>query len=363
MGKRVDPFDVGEEKIDYNKLIKDFGTESISKVKNLPKGISAFEKDLVFSHRDFDKFMDAVKKGKKVAILTGANASGSLHFGHKLTFDSVIEMQKKYKIPVYIPISDDESYVFDKVKNQKDGLKNARLIAAQMIALGFDMKLTKMFIHQQYTDIYNFAIKLSKKTTNSTIKAIYGFNDSRNAGEFFYPIIQSADILCPQLDVFGGKKHVMVPIGIDQDPHVRLSRDLAHKLDLIKPATYHMKFLSSLQGGGKMSKSKEGSAISLSDDPSKAKKAIMKAFSGGRDNVEEQRKKGGQPEKCVVYEYLEKFFEDKKEIKKRFEKCTKGKLLCGECKKDLAKFTEKYLKTFQAKVKKAEKNVDKYLIK
>ncbi|MBR9682076.1 MAG: tryptophan--tRNA ligase [Candidatus Aenigmarchaeota archaeon] len=364
MAKRLSPFETSEEEsIDYNKLIKEFGTQPISTVKNIPKGIKAFDDGYIFSHRDFDKFMKDVKSKKDVAILTGFNASGSIHLGHKLTFDVVVELQKKYNIPVYIPISDDESYIFEKIDNQEVGMKNARLIAAQMVALGFDMKRTKIFIHQEYTDIYNFVIKLSKKVTLSTIKAIYGFNDSTSAGKMFYPVIQAADILLPQLDKFGGKKSVLVPVGIDQDPHVRLSRDLAAKFGLNKPATIHMKYLSSLRGGPKMSKSLPGSAIFLNEDPKKAAKFCMQALTGGRDTVEEQKKKGGEADKCVVYHYLKVFFEDKKESTKRHKNCYGGKLLCGECKKCLAKDVEIYLKDFQSKVKKAEKNIDKYLIK
>ena len=363
MEKRLNPFETNDdEKIDYDKLIKEFGTNPISTVKNLPKGIRAFDKGIVFSHRDFDLFMKDVEAKKDVAILTGFNASGSIHLGHKQTFDAVIELQKKYKLPVYIPISDDESYVFEKVENQEAGLKNARLIAAQMIALGFDMKLTKMFIHQEYTDIYNLAIKLSRKCTMSTIKAIYGFDDSTNSGKLFYPIIQAADILFPQLDRFGGKKSVLVPIGIDQDPHMRLARDLAAKFDMVKPSAIHMKYLSSLRGGPKMSKSIPGSAIFLNEDPKTAAKYCMNALTGGRETVEEQKKFGGEPQRCIVYEYLKTFFDDDKESIERFKKCKGGKLMCGECKKVLAEAVEKYLQDFQAKVKAAEKTLDKNLI-
>jgi tryptophanyl-tRNA synthetase len=290
-------------------------------------------------------------------ILTGFNASGSIHLGHKLTFDTVIFLQKKYKIPVYIPISDDESYVTKKIKDQKQGMKNALLIAKQMLALGFDKKLTKIFIHQQHTKFYNFAIKLSTKTTLSEVKAIYGFNDSTNPGLMFYPIIQAADILYPEH--LHGKSHVLVPIGIDQDPHVRLSRDIAAKVGLIKPSTIHLKYLHGLKGG-KMSASKPGSAIFLNEDPKKARKYIMSAFTGGRDTIEEQKKVGGQPKICIVFEYLDTFFP--KEAKKVKQECKKSKLTCGDCKKILADLVEKYLKDFQSKVKKEEKNLKKVLL-
>ncbi len=285
---KLTPFEAGGKEIDYEKLIKEFGTKPISSIKNLPN-LKAFKKGIVFSHRDFDKYLDAIRKKKKVSILTGFNASGSIHLGHKRTFDVVIDLQKKYKIPVYIPISDDESYVFRKIKDQKEGLKNARLIAKQMIALGFDKKLTKMYIHQEYTEIYNLAIKLSRPTL-SEIKAIYGFSNSTNSGALFYPIIQAADIFLPQELL--GKHHTLVPVGIDQDPHVRLSRDIAEKFGYIKPATINTKYLQGLKGG-KMSVSVPGNSISLDEKPDKAVKYIMNALTGGRETIVEQKKLGG----------------------------------------------------------------------
>lgn len=360
---RLTPFDAGEEEIDYEKLIKEFGTQPISTVnaKEL-NDINGFRNGIVFSHRDFDKFLAAIKRKEDVAILTGINASGSLHLGHKLTFDIVRDLQKKFNIPVFIPISDDESYVCDKIKDQKEGLKNSKLIASQMIALGFDMKMTKIFIHQQYTKIYNLAVKLSRGATLSTIKAIYGFDDSTNAGLMFYPCIQAADILLPELEGFGGKKPVLVPIGIDQDPHVRLSRDLAEKFGYVKPSTIHVKYLSGLRGG-KMSKSREGSTIFLDEKPEIAAKYCMNALTGGQATIEEQKKLGGNPEKCVVFEYLSAMFYDDRQIEQLKERCKSGKIMCGECKKILADNIKKFLTDFQANVKKAEGQVDKHLIK
>ncbi|MCS7109437.1 MAG: tryptophan--tRNA ligase, partial [Candidatus Micrarchaeota archaeon] len=242
----IDPFDVSDEQINYQKLIDEFGTQPISSVANIPK-IKAFRRGFVFSHRDFDKYLSAIQNREKASIITGVNASGSLHLGHKWTMDLVIDIQKEYNLPVLLTISDDEAYVTGKVKNQKEGLENAKLIAAQLLALGFDPKKTKILVHQQYTKIYNLAIKLSRHCTMSEIKAIYGFDLSKNPGQWFYPVIQAADILLPQeLD---GPHYVLVPIAIDQDPHLRLARDIAERVGLIKPATIHMRFLRSLKGG------------------------------------------------------------------------------------------------------------------
>ncbi|MEM4589731.1 MAG: tryptophan--tRNA ligase [Candidatus Micrarchaeia archaeon] len=359
--QHIDPFDVSDEEINYQKLIEEFGTQPISTIKKLPN-YKAFRRGFVFSHRDFDKFLSAIEKGDKASIITGVNASGSLHLGHKWTMDLVVALQKEYNLPVLLTISDDEAYVTGKTKDQKESLENAKLIAAQLLALGFDPKKTRILIHQQYTKIYNLAIKLSRHCTMNEIKAIYGFDMSKNPGQWFYPVVQAADILLPQ--ELEGPHHVLVPIAIDQDPHLRLARDIADRAGFIKPATVHMRFLRGLKGGSKMSKSKPGSAIFLDEDPKKAAKLCMQALTGGQPTVEEQRKYGGDPEKSVVIEYLgAHFIESDSEFQKLKDDYRAGKILDGETKQLLAFHVEKYLNEFQPKVKKYLESIDDYLMK
>jgi tryptophanyl-tRNA synthetase len=246
--------------------------------------------------------------------------------------------------------------------SQEESLKNAKLISAQLLALGFDPKLTKILVHQQYTKIYNLAIKLAPRCTMSEIKAIYGFEMSKNPGQWFYPVIQAADILLPQ--ELKGKHQVLVPIAIDQDPHLRLARDIADRAGYVKPATIHMRFLRGLKGGSKMSKSKPGSAIFLDEDPKKAAKLCMQALTGGQPTVEEQRKYGGDPDKSVVIEYLgAHFIDDDNEFNKLVEDYRAGKILDGETKQLLAKHVENFLIDFQPKVKKYLEKIDDYLMK
>ena len=153
---------------DNQKLVERFGAKKISSLKDVPD-FYAFKRGLIYSHRDFDKFYAALKKGEKCAIVSGVNASGTLHLGHKVVFDTNLYFQKKYGVPVYIPISDDESYVSGKIKDQKEALKFSMKLAKEMLAYGFDPKKTFIIIDQIYTNIYNLAIKLSKRVTLSEI--------------------------------------------------------------------------------------------------------------------------------------------------------------------------------------------------
>src|SRR3989344_1002218 len=106
------------ESVDNKKLIEEFGAQPIENLKEKPD-FYTFNSGVLASHRDFDKFFSALKKGEKCAIVSGVNASGTLHLGHKAVFDTNLFFQKKYGLSVYIPISDDESYVSGKVESQE----------------------------------------------------------------------------------------------------------------------------------------------------------------------------------------------------------------------------------------------------
>lgn len=340
-------------------LAEKFGAELISNLKDKPD-FYTFNKGIIYSHRDFDKFFAALKRREKCAIVSGFNASGSIHLGHKPVFDTNLFFQKKYGLPVFIPISDDESYVTGKVKDQKEALKNSLELAKEILAYGFDPEKTYFIIDQIYTNIYNLAIKLSKKVTLSEIKTSYGYKAEDNPGIYFYPAVQSAHILFPQ-EKFG-IKNVLVPIGPDEDTHIRISRDIAGRAKYNKPAILHARFFPGLDGE-KMSKSRNN-AIFLSDDEKTIRKKVNKAYSGGGVTAEEHRKQGGKPEKDVAVFYLINLFLDKKQSDKIIKEYRKGKLLSKDVKEMLADKIVKFVKDFQLKLKKINpRDIDKCILK
>jgi len=347
------------ESVDNKKLIEEFGAQPIENLKEKPD-FYTFNSGVLASHRDFDKFFSALKKGEKCAIVSGVNASGTLHLGHKAVFDTNLFFQKKYDIPIFIPISDDESYVSGKVKTQEEALQNSMKLAKEMLAYGFDPKKTYFIIDQIYTNIYNLAIKLSKKVTLSEIKSTYGYQNEDNPGLYFYPTVQSAHILLPEEKY--GIKNVIVPIGPDEDAHIRICRDLAAKFNYNKPSILHSKFLPGTDGA-KMSKSK-GNAIFLNDDEKAIRKKIASAFSGGQKTIEEHKKLGGNPDVDVSCIYLKYLFLNEKESKKLFDDYRKGKLLTSEVKKIFADKVVSFIKEFQNNLKKvSDKNVEKSILR
>ena len=340
-------------------LVSKFGAGLVSSLKDKPD-FYTFNNNLIHSHRDFDKFFSAIKKGEKCAIVSGFNASGTIHFGHKAIFDTNLFFQKKYDIPVFIPISDDESYVTGKVKSQEEALKNSLALAQELLAYGFNPKKTYFIIDQIYTSIYNLAIKLSRRVTLSEIKASYGYKLEDNPGLFFYPVVQSAHILLPQEEF--GIKNVLVPIGPDEDTHIRICRDIASRAGYVKPAVLHSRFFPGINGE-KMSKSRYN-AVFLKDEEKSVRKKVNRAYSGGAATAEEHRKHGGKPEQDVSIFYLKNLFLADKDSQILIKKYKEGKILSGEVKKMLADEMIKFVKKFQSSINKVtQSDLDKTILK
>ena len=115
---------------------------------------------------------------------------------------------------------------------------------------------------------------------------------------------------------------------------------------------------------GKMSASEEQTAIFTTDSAKTVQTKINKyAFSGGQDTVEEHRKKGGNPDIDIPYQWLTFFEKDDKKLKEIREDYTSGKLLTGELKAILIEKINTFLKEHQKKREKAKNAVDKFIFK
>ncbi len=425
---------------DYAKLRDEFGIEEFTDQlwKDLPHPHKLLRRGVVFGHRDFQLIHEAVKQKKPWAILTGLMPSGKMHLGHKMVIDEVIYYQS-IGADIFIAVADIEAFATRgyTLEETKDFALNEYI--PNYIALGLKPEKCRIYFQSKHQDVKDLAYILGKKTNWSQMLATYGFNGSSNMTHIFSPLVQTGDILHVQLEKFGGIRPTLVPVGVDQDPHMRLSRDIAQahrlynitvtkdkkigvfvkvdeninklldnaektlhslkfkklkritdykaiyiedaekqdiqhideQLALTEPkfggygflqpsATFH-RFITGLTGE-KMSSSKPESAIFLTDEPKVAIKKIMHAKTGGAVSLEEQKKHGGNPDECVVYElFLYHLIEDDKELQDIYQTCKSGKRMCGTCKKYASQLTEKFLVDIQKKRKTAKDKMDKYL--
>ena len=363
----VTPWDVTGE-VDYDRLIKEFGTSLLSQniLSKLRSPHSLLKRGLYFSHRDFDLWLADAQSGKKVSILTGRGPSEKMHLGHLIPFLLAKSLQDAYNCNVYIPISEDEKFFVKKTLSFKDAKSFAEDNLLDILALGFRQSRTFVIKDFSYPHLYPQASQIAKLLTYSEAKAVFGLKPETNLGWTFYPAVQAAHILLPQF--IEGAHKTLVPVGIDQDPFIRLTRDIAthSSLNFTKPEAIHSKFLPSLKGGAKMSSSdEENSLIYLSDSPEEIKKKINKyAFSGGKDTIEEHRKHGGNPDIDISFQYLKYLFEDDDKKLAKIEKDYRsGKLLSGELKTIAIEKINAFLKEHQVQREKAKKHVSEFMLK
>ncbi len=344
----INPIEV-KGKIDYNALIKDFGTQLITneliekfeKITNT-KAHYWIKRGLFFSHRELDIFLDKYAKGEEIFIYTGRGpTSESLHIGHLIPFMFTKYLQDTFKCKVIIQIADDEKYYFKDLSIEKIK-KFAENNIKDILACGFDLDNTYFFFNRDYrlkTQKYEIFVSEMKKYVNmKTIQKIFGFDDNTNVGCYDWIFYQTASAFWKSFpDVFKKEAYCLVTYAIDQDPYFRLARDISHKFNLPKPTSIISKFIPPLTGiEGKMSSSINSDAsIFINDSENIIKKKIKKyAFSGGGGNgsLEEHQKFGGNIDKDISYQYLLYFENDDNKLNEIKEKFSSGIMTCAEIK-------------------------------
>jgi len=358
----VTPWEV-EGKVDYDKLIEKFGTRRIDRelkerIRKLAGDLHVMlRRDVFFSHRDLDLVLSDFEQGKGFFTYTGRGPSGPMHIGHILPFYFTKWIQDRFKVNVYIEITDDEKFWVKRKLSYEDTQKWSYENILDIIAVGFDPDRTFIFQDTEFiANIYPMAVKVARKINFSLARAVFGFTEQNNIGIIFFPALQI-------IPTFFEKKRCLIPSAIDQDPYWRIQRDIAESFGYYKTAAIHSKFLPALTGPTqKMSASKPETAIYLTDDEKTVKRKIFKyAFSGGRPTIELHRKLGGNPDIDVSFIWLKYFFEpDDKRLKEIEEEYRSGKLLSGELKQILIDKINVFLREQRRRREKALDLVDKF---
>jgi len=374
MKEIINPYEISGS-VNYSKLIQEFGvskldSKTLDRLKKHTKELHLFfKRGVFFSHRDLNWLLDEYEKGNKFFLYTGrASSKGSkVHIGHLVPWIMCKWLQDKFGVEMWFQFPDEEKFLYKPDVSLEDTEKATREDMLDIIALGFDPKKTHFLIDTKHANLmYKEACKVAKKITFSTIKASFGFTDTNNIGSIFYTSMQAVPAFLPS--VLKGKNiPCLIPLGIDQDPHFRISRDVMPKLGYYKPAIIHNVFLPPLSGmGGKMSASSVSDlSIYTTDSSEEVKRKINKyAFSGGQATLEEHRKKGGNPEIDICFQYLKMFFEEDDKKLAQIEKDYKsGKMLTGELKSYTINKINSFLKEHQKKRKEAEKKIDSFIYK
>lgn len=365
----VTPWEV-EGHVDYGKLIKLFGTQPIDdhilgRFKKLTGSIPLMlRRKIFFSQRDLNWILDCYEAGQKFVLYTGRGPSGHTHLGHLMPWAFTKYLQDAFGADLYFQLTDDEKFL------QKDPLSMHATQtfsydnALDLIALGFNPKKTRIFLDTEYIHtLYPIALEVAKRVTFSAARAVFGFDTSINIGMISFTSMQSAPAFLPSIEA-GRNVPVLIPCAIDQDPHFRITRDVAPKMGYYKPALIHSRFFPSLLGQDKMSASLPETSIFTTDSPDEARKKISNAFTGGRATVREQRALGGIPDVCTVYQYMFYLFEqDDRQASELRQECLAGERACGICKKELADKVVAFLEDHQSKREQAKDRLEDFMVR
>lgn len=279
----------------------------------------------------------------KSRILSGMRPTGPLHLGHLFgALDNWVMLQEQYDC--FFMIADWHALMSE----YEEPSKLSRYViecAIDWLACGIDSDKSTIFIqssvqeHLELFMVFSNFVPLGWLERCPTYKEQLRELSTRQLhtyGFLGYPVLQAADILAYKANT--------VPVGKDQIPHIELTNDIGQKFNSlygnifgpVKPLLTNMPKLLGIDGR-KMSKS-YNNFIALADSQEAIKSKVSKMFT---DPKRVRLSDKGHPDKCNVYSYYNLF---KKEYAPCvYEYCTKAKVGCTECKKNLGSIISDYL--------------------
>jgi len=293
-------------------------------------------------------------------VLSGMRPTGKLHLGHLHgVLNNWVKLQNKYDCYYFAADWHALTSEFKNTIQIKDSIYE---MIADWLSVGINPEKSVVFIQSHIKEHAELHLLLSMITplgwlernpTYKELKTELSNKDINTYGFLGYPVLQTVDII-----IYKAKR---VPIGIDQLPHLELSREIVRRFNYIynkevfvEPEPLFTE-ISKLSGtdGRKMSKS-YGNAIYISDEGETLEKKVLNLVT---DTNRVRRKDPGEPEKCMAFEF-HKLYCSEEELKMIREECPKAGIGCFDCKKILLKRVVEKLTPIQEKRKNILKQKD-----
>ena len=274
----------------------------------------------------------------KDRVLSGMQASGRLHLGNLIgALKNWVRLQEEYDCYYFVAdwhalttMYADPSFIRESTKD----------ILINFLAAGLDPEKCTMFLQSRIPEHAELHLLLSMITPLGWLERVPTYKEKQQElkdkdlstyGFLGYPLLQTADIL-----IYRAK---YVPVGIDQVPHLEISREIARRFNYLYRETFPepealLTEFPKVVGvdGRKMSKSYDN-AIFLSDSPEEVQQKIMTMMT---DPARVKRTDPGNPELSPVYQ-LHKIFSSKEEQDEVVKGCITAGIGCIDCKKILLK--------------------------
>ncbi len=223
---KIDPWS-SNQSTDYSRIVEQFGLSPMDNLQ-IPNPSKLHRRGIIFAHRDLNMVLDAKKMGDDFGVLTGLMPSGKMHMGHSMVIDQVKWFQQQGG-DVTIAVADLESQATRGVSLAKGREIALAEYVSNYAALGLDPNRTQVYFQSSRPIVQRIGFQLGKRTNLNEFESIYGFSGDTNLAHVQAPMVQVGDILHPQTEEYGGLRPIVVPVGVDQDPHLRLTRGLAAK--------------------------------------------------------------------------------------------------------------------------------------
>jgi tryptophanyl-tRNA synthetase len=286
----------------------------------------------------------------KKRILSGMRPTGPLHMGNYLgALDNWVKMQDQYEC--FFFVADWHALTSD---YEKPGPMNeyVRQILIDWLSAGLSPEKSTLFVqskvpeHTELFLVFSMITPVPWLERNPTYKdqiVQLQNKDLSTFGFLGYPVLQAADILI--------YKAQGVPVGVDQVPHVEITREIARRFNYLYGTVFPepeavLTETPKILGldRRKMSKS-YGNAIYLSDTPEEIRAKVMQMIT---DPQRARRSDPGNPDVCNVYEF-HRLYTDPETRQQIDRQCRKAEIGCVECKRIMAENLIQALASMQEK--------------
>lgn len=286
---------------------------------------------------------------KKGRVFSGARPTGRQHLGNYLgAIKNYVALQDDYDC-VYCIV---DIHALTTVETTENLKQNTMEMTLDWLAAGIRPEESILFVQSHVPEVMELHTYLSMVTQFGKLTDLPTFKEkvrqqpeNVNYGLVGYPVLMTADIVLYKTDV--------VPVGIDQAPHVEFAREIVRSFNyryktkvLVEPQVKHTEVLKVLgiDGKEKMSKSLDNH-IELAATPKETEKRIMQMVT---DPARIRRMDPGNPDVCNVFT-MHKLFSSPDEIAMVNRDCRSAALGCVDCKKLFAKNLNSHLEPFRAK--------------
>jgi tryptophanyl-tRNA synthetase len=272
----------------------------------------------------------------KKRVLSGIQPSGKLHIGNLVgALQNWVKLQDKYECFYFVA---DWHALTSQYAEPAQIRNNVQDVLVNSLAAGLNPEKSTIFLQSSILEHAELNIFLSMITPLGWLERVPTYKekqlevkdkDLNTYGFLGYPVLQTADILA--------YKASYVPVGIDQMPHLEITREICRRFNFLyqdvfpEPEGLVTEF-PKVPGtdGRKMSKTYDN-CVFLSDSPEEVEQKIKTMMT---DPQRERRTDKGDPELSPVFQ-LHKIFSIREQQDEVAEGCRTAGIGCIDCKKVL----------------------------